>query len=69
MNEKLKIGDIVTLKSGGPDMTIEEYPISEYGIEDPTKAKCVWFNDKRELCNNIFHIDTLEKYDPTQETF
>ena len=62
MEDKLefKVGDIVVLKSGGPDMTIEEYPTLGTIGEDYTKAKCVWFN-KNELYHSIFPISTLEK--------
>jgi uncharacterized protein YodC (DUF2158 family) len=34
----LKIGDIVRLKSGGPNMTIEE-------IDTDQIVSCVWFQD------------------------
>lgn len=49
---KFKIGDVVQLKSGGPEMTID-------GISEDT-VHCVWFNDKDEHKMNNFHIDSIE---------
>ena len=36
-SQKLKIGDVVRLKSGGPKMTVAK-PEDKYG-----QVKCVWF--------------------------
>lgn len=60
MTKEFKKGDIVTLKSGGPDMTIEEYPCSDMGIKYDDKAKCVWFDGKK-VCRDTFYLDVLEK--------
>ena len=57
-NEKIKPGDIVYLKSGGPRMTVEKE------ISDNDKEKrflCKWFklNDEKE---GRFYEYMLEKY-------
>lgn len=58
-NMEIKKGDVVRLKSGGPAMTVEEYPVILVPKgEDNTHAKCVWFNDK-ELKQASFPIDSL----------
>lgn len=55
MAQDLKIGDVVTLKSGGPKMTIED--LNEYSTG--YKASCSWFNgSKRE--NELFAPEALK---------
>lgn len=51
----LKIGDVVTLKSGGPSMTIES--IGEYMYE--TKALCTWFDGNKKI-SDTFKLEALE---------
>jgi len=52
-SQKLKIGDVVKLKSGGPDMTIKS--IDESG----TFIRCQWFvGDKVEA--DYFSPDSLQ---------
>lgn len=41
MADKFKAGDIVMLKSGGPDMTVEKVN-DQYGNE-PSTYTCSWF--------------------------
>ncbi len=57
MADQLKVGDVVELKSGGPQMTIEA--IDTYGT-DREKAGCVWFN-KTDRKTAVFELDTLVK--------
>ena len=46
-------GDVVSLKSGGPAMTVD-------GYSDNGKVICVWFeSNKRE--ESLFNENTLEK--------
>lgn len=52
-----KIGDVVRLKSGGPNMTVDE-------IMDDNFVICIWFNPKQEKLRQKFHQDQLEKYLP-----
>lgn len=51
----LKIGDVVTLKSGGPSMTIED--IGEYRYV--TKALCTWFDGNKKI-SDTFKLEALE---------
>ncbi len=48
----LKIGDIVTLKSGGPKMTVRK----EIGN---SKWECLWFTKNDELKSDTFMVDVL----------
>lgn len=57
MDSELKDGDVVRLKSGGPDMTIEG--IGNYGMGSTTKrALCVWFDGKKRF-QEVFELHTL----------
>ena len=60
--EEFKVGDVVRLKSGGPQMTIEVTPvvIDNYGVEKKLEdsAKCTWF-EKDTLKYNVFKLATL----------
>ena len=52
---QFKEGDVVTLKSGGPEMTIDH--IGVYGSEN--KAKCVWFDGKKKM-ESLFEFHSLK---------
>lgn len=52
MANKFVIGDIVKLKSGGPEMTVQSHRESYY--------TCQWFAGKK-LENGRFPEDSLEK--------
>lgn len=41
MADKFKAGDIVTLKSGGPNMVIER--VNKYSTSDEVSYVCSWF--------------------------
>ncbi|MEI3553707.1 MAG: DUF2158 domain-containing protein [Alistipes senegalensis] len=57
-----KIGDVVVLKSGGPKMTVSEYPIKMIdGSENYAQVQCKWFNDNNHLTQSTFYVDELEK--------
>ncbi len=47
----LKVGDIVSLKSGGPKMTVCE-------IVSPAATRCIWFADNK-LNSETFIPETL----------
>jgi uncharacterized protein YodC (DUF2158 family) len=51
---KFKVGDIVKLKSGGPEMTVEK-PFTHDGIA----YRCQWFAGKK-MESGIFPEDSLE---------
>jgi uncharacterized protein YodC (DUF2158 family) len=42
----LKLGDIVSLKSGGPKMTVCE-------IISPSSTRCIWFADNKLMSDNF----------------
>jgi len=55
---ELTVGDTVSLKSGGPLMTIDD--IGAYnGVQ---KAKCQWF-EKQKLETGLFPLTSLNKDD------
>ena len=61
-----QIGDIVRLKSGGPEMTLEKYdaPFSEMGeITETTNfiPYCVWFDSTNRVMRGSFASICLEK--------
>jgi len=52
-NNKLSVGDVVRLKSGGPAMTITY-------IDDENDSVCKWFDAKLKLRGGEFAISSLE---------
>jgi uncharacterized protein YodC (DUF2158 family) len=51
--EELKVGDVVQLKSGGPEMTVEE-------IKPSNNVSCVWFQTP-DFIRRTFSIAVLKK--------
>ncbi|MEI7209242.1 DUF2158 domain-containing protein [Pectobacterium carotovorum] len=58
MSNKFKSGDIVKLKSGGPDMTVKIYSSSQ-----GDSFLCQWFAGKK-LEQGYFKPDSLEHVTP-----
>lgn len=59
---ELHEGDVVRLKSGSPEMTVNEYPVKLIdGMGNPKLAKCQWFDVECKLSKGTFDIETLEK--------
>jgi uncharacterized protein YodC (DUF2158 family) len=56
MGPSFQVGDIVTLRSGGVPMTVEE-------IIDNHEVRCIWFDEKGQLQRMNFVIATLERDD------
>jgi len=57
----IKAGDVVQLKSGGPDMTVN-FVENSSGVEE---AACSWFiNNKKE--SSRFPVATLKLVSPSQ---
>jgi uncharacterized protein YodC (DUF2158 family) len=56
MDDKFKMGDVVRLKSGGPNMTVEKY--GNYSGE--RKCLCKWFDDKNKFDQRVFSDAELE---------
>ena len=62
-----KIGDVVTLKSGGPTMTVHE--LGDYSPTGPANgADCVWFDGAKKM-SDVFHVDALQRYDPSAQEY
>jgi uncharacterized protein YodC (DUF2158 family) len=58
-NLEFNVGDVVRLKSGGPEMTIEG--IGKHGLGAVhDNAKCVWFEGKKRM-EGVFELVTLSK--------
>lgn len=69
---EIKVGDIVQLKSGGPEMTVSriidskkmihsDYAYKDQGFDDGD-AVCIWFRNDEPM-ERAFKIDTLDKVD------
>ena len=59
---ELHVGDVVRLKSGGPEMTVIEFPLKiTFGEDNPNYTKCQWFDAESKLSNGTFIVDALEK--------
>ena len=56
---KIKPGDVVQLKSGGPKMTVES-------IDEHFGAKCSWFNGQQ-LQSEYFKVEALTIVDAKEE--
>lgn len=55
-NEEIETGDVVTLKSGGPEMTV-----NGFSRDSDSMAVCVWF-DGSVLREGSFHQKTLKAW-------
>jgi uncharacterized protein YodC (DUF2158 family) len=54
-------GDVVTLKSGGPRMTVAD--VGDWTPQGPEDGvKCAWFDDKHKHMENVFDAATIQKY-------
>ncbi len=53
MSDVIKVGDVVTLKSGGPAMTVSEPTFDGKGWH------CVWFVDGKEM-SGVYNQEVLE---------
>lgn len=56
-----KIGDLVTLKSGGPTMTVCSPP-AEYGYASHQSVEAQWF-DGSKVMDKVFPVEALKKVD------
>jgi uncharacterized protein YodC (DUF2158 family) len=55
-----KKGDVVQLKSGGPNMTIQDLGDYSFGGNSENGALCVWF-DKTKSEEKVFDLAVLDK--------
>ncbi|WP_266032785.1 DUF2158 domain-containing protein [Brucella intermedia] len=61
MNDEIKIGSTVKLKSGGPKMTVAN--IDKYGYDEVLSANCDWFIEEKGAWkkeNGLFPLTSLE---------
>lgn len=61
MSTTFKVGDIVQLKSGGPEMTIQRLP-----SQHSSNYTCQWFAGKK-LESGHFEEDSLQSLKPTSK--
>ncbi len=59
MENKFEIGDIVRLKSGGPDMTVTSLDRYIDGV-----YFCAWFNGNNDLCEASYWDSSLISVTP-----
>jgi uncharacterized protein YodC (DUF2158 family) len=57
MADEIKVGDIVYLNSGGPDMTVEK---TYHGAGGEERATCQWFEGTK-LQSGTFSVSALKK--------
>ena len=62
MSEEIKVGDKVRLKSGGPEMMVDQIDTGFGG--GALRAYCEWFNEKHEPQYKDFALTSLEKVPP-----
>jgi uncharacterized protein YodC (DUF2158 family) len=53
MSNAFQVGDVVRLKSGGPDMTVQSI--------DSDGLYCTWFDDKKQRQFDTFNPAIVEK--------
>ena len=58
---KFKAGDIVHLKSGGPNMTLEVVLPKQKNVPNYIGYICIWFKDDCSLERAEFSEETLQK--------
>lgn len=62
MDEQLKIGDVVKLNSGGPEMTVSKLSVGALlKPNEEAGVVCSWFDSHGQLSNSTFLIATLTK--------
>ena len=67
MGKLFKKGDIVVLKSGGPQMTVENYHINMGGgfsiSESDHIVDCIWFDNSNQLVKKSFEQEALKRHE------
>lgn len=57
-----KKGDVVVMRSGGPQMTVVDLgDYSGYGTGPENGVKCQWF-DKAKRMEDVFDVEALKAY-------
>jgi uncharacterized protein YodC (DUF2158 family) len=63
MQEDFSEGEVVRLKSGGPDMTVMELK-RHMKTNQNHWAECQWFDEKHQLKSETFLLTSLQKVEP-----
>jgi uncharacterized protein YodC (DUF2158 family) len=50
MSQKFQVGDVVRLKSGGPNMTVTNYAVYPFHSTE-AQYQCKWFDEKHKQGN------------------
>ena len=58
-NKVLEVGDVVSLNSGGPKMTIDEKQARGIG-STPLRVKCKWFSEDGYDGSSITYEETFD---------
>jgi uncharacterized protein YodC (DUF2158 family) len=54
-------GMVVQLISGGPQMSVVD--VTDHSPIGPKEgARCIWFDDKKKQCEEIFDVAILKEY-------
>lgn len=64
MQPEFKVGDVVTLKSGGPKMTVSGMPVPG---EDINTLHCQWFDASSKLVSQSFPKALLNLEEPHED--
>lgn len=59
MSDEIVPGDVVSLKSGGPKMTVTS--IGKTQFSDELSVWCEWFDDKMKAQSGTFSLIAVEK--------
>jgi uncharacterized protein YodC (DUF2158 family) len=63
MPQKFNIGDVVRLKSGGPNMTVTGYDVYDYAGNEK-KYLCRWFDEKNKPAELTVREEELQLVHP-----
>lgn len=61
MGTKFKVGDVVQLKSGGPNMTVS--CVLDEGFMIPRSVVTDWFDENNRICHESFAPDSLKLWE------
>jgi uncharacterized protein YodC (DUF2158 family) len=61
MSEAIQKGDKVRLKSGGPNMMVDDIGEGGWGSNGDTRVWCEWFDDKNVPQRKDFNLASVEK--------
>lgn len=64
MSNKLSVGDVVQLKSGGPDMTVTG--VVEHGMPPVVELSCAWFIEGDDARYGRFPPEALVKVEDNE---